>query len=76
MLHFIDIPREGLGDISKGKSGALDGLELYVDMLEDQLPGDRREKPGPSPPSKPLGQILVDDGLVAMGSLPDLMATS
>ncbi len=73
LLQFIDILREGLVDISKGKSGSLDGLDLFVEMLEDQLPGDRREKPGPTTTSKPLGQILVDDGLVSEDELQEAL---
>ncbi len=65
LLKFIGMAKEVIVDISQGKSGSIDGLGIYLDMLSDFLPANMRLgiDNKPSEPER-LGDILVAQGAV------------
>ncbi len=66
LLTFVDMAKDSIEDISQGGSGAVDGLEIYLDMLTDFLPKSMRDFPEQKieEPER-LGDILVAEGAVA-----------
>ncbi len=62
-LNLIDIYRETLADIGEGGPGKIEGLSIYLDMINDQLPPQDRvaqDVAGQEPDR--LGDILVEQG--------------
>ena len=64
LLNLIDTLKGALTDIAGGGKGRIDGLDLYLELLDDLLPADRQGNV--SPPAVPrLGEILQEEGLVS-----------
>ncbi len=74
LLNLCDILKEALAGISQGGPGTIDGLELYLELLEDLIPSDwGNSPPAPRPPQ--LGEILVSQGDVDEETLNEALAT-
>ncbi len=75
LLKLIDIAKDAIGEIGQGESGEIDGLEIYLDMLSEYLPADRRELADrvEKEPER-LGDILVAQGVVAEVDIDNAIA--
>ncbi len=65
LLELIDTHKEALADIAKGGKGAVEGLPLYLELLQSLLPKEIRPAGAAKPPSSRLGEILVEQGLAS-----------
>jgi len=62
LLELLDVFKESLEDIIKGNSGKIEGLELYVEVINNHLPKSMLAKVEES--STRIGDILVKQGAV------------
>lgn len=67
LLELIDVIKETMTAIGDGKSGEVQGLDLYLEILNHHIPQEQREA-SPPPPTK-LGEILVQQGAVSQDAL-------
>ncbi|MFH7319958.1 chemotaxis protein CheA [Desulfurivibrio sp. D14AmB] len=74
LLNLIDILKGALADIAAGGKGRIDGLDLYLELLEDLLPAHR--KGNGTPPAAPrLGEILQEQGVVSAETINQALKT-
>ena len=72
LLNLIDILKNSLADIAVGGKGKIDGLELYLELLDDLIPpgwgngDDQGKKPK-------LGEVLLRDGLASEETLAEAL---
>ncbi len=73
LLNLCDVLKNALADISEGGKGRIDGLDLYLELLDDLIPtgwgnGAARAK------SPRLGEILVAQGSISEDNLDEALA--
>jgi two-component system chemotaxis sensor kinase CheA len=64
LLTFVDMVKDAINNVGRGESDTIDGLDIYLDMLTDFLPIERRNF-AETKKSEPelLGDILVAQGV-------------
>ncbi len=67
LLNLYDILKNGVIDISEKGSGKIDGLDLYLELLDDFIPPNWGGAVKPPPPR--VGEILVDKGVITEETL-------
>ena len=73
-LKLIDVYREALADIGAGGSGAIDGLSIYLDLINDQLPPEKQLVSEDGQGAGRLGDILVEQGVVEREAVESCLA--
>jgi two-component system chemotaxis sensor kinase CheA len=69
-LKLVDVYRESLADIVGGGPGKIDGLAIYLDMINDLLPSaDRVSRETVKEESDRLGDILVELGAASRAAV-------
>ncbi len=69
-LGLVDVFREALGDIGAGGPGKIEGLPIYLDMVNDHLPPeDRLRQDRKNEEADRLGDILVEQGLATKAAV-------
>ncbi len=58
LLSLIDVLREALNGINAGSSGAIQSLEVYVQLVEEMLPGTTPQ-PAPATPAAPTAPATI-----------------
>ena len=67
LLKLVDILRETVDELASGSDGAISGLAIYLDMINNQLPKEASvpalhpPQQAPEPPER-LGEILIEQG--------------
>ncbi|MBU0484935.1 MAG: chemotaxis protein CheA [Proteobacteria bacterium] len=70
LLSLLDVLKQALGDISQNGKGKIEGVELYIDLLQDLLPegwGSSKKTTTEKPPR--VGEILIDQGVISEETL-------
>lgn len=73
LLNLIDILRGALTDIADGGQGRIDGLDLYLELLDDLIPAGWTNGHSFAKPSPRLGEILLEQGLVSAETLNEAL---
>jgi two-component system chemotaxis sensor kinase CheA len=73
-LKLIDVYRETLADISTGGAGRIDGLAIYLDLINDLLPPEKRLLADGAQGAERLGDILVEQGAVSRETVEGCLA--
>ena len=73
LLNLIDVLKGALADIAAGGKGKIDGLELYLELLDDLIPADWGN--ANNQPHKPkLGEVLQLEGLASEEAVNEALA--
>lgn len=72
LLDLIDVIKEALAAISQGGNGEVQGLDLYIEILNHHIP-DKLQTPTSSPSTR-LGDILVQQGALSQEDLDQALA--
>jgi len=73
LLDLIDVKKETLAVIAEGGDGEVQGLELYIEILNHHIP-ENQQTPTTAPPSR-LGDILVQQGALSQDDLDQALAS-
>lgn len=71
LLELIDVIKETLAVISQGGDGDVQGLDLYIEIMNHHIPEEQRT-PSSAPPSR-LGDILVQQGALSQEELDQVL---
>lgn len=71
LLNLCDVLKNSLADISQKGEGRIDGLDLYLELLEDFIPGGAGSESSAQAPR--VGEILVDSGVITPETLFDAL---
>jgi two-component system chemotaxis sensor kinase CheA len=71
LLNLCDVLKSSLADISQKGAGRIDGLDLYLDLLADFIPGGLGSESSAQAPR--VGEILVDSGVITPETLFDAL---
>ncbi|MFZ5774757.1 MAG: chemotaxis protein CheA [Thermodesulfobacteriota bacterium] len=73
LLNLLDVLRQAVADLSRQGSGGIDGLDLYLDLLQEFIPPDWDGST--TRPAKPrIGEILVEQGVIDPSTLENALA--
>lgn len=67
LLNLCDVLKNALADISQKGDGKIDGLDLYLELLADFIPGGVAGNASSQAPR--VGEILVDSGVITLETL-------
>ena len=73
LLELLDIFSSSLADIAKGGNGTIEGIDLYVEIINNFLPNPLKIKT--DAPSTKLGDILVEQGVVEKEAIDNALET-
>lgn len=71
LLQLIDVFKESLSDIAKGNGGQIEGLDLYIEIINSHLPKDMQV--GIEKASTRIGDILVKQGALSEGDVENAL---
>lgn len=76
LLQLKDLLRDTVAAISEGEKGEIEGLDLFIQLLDEQIPeGSEANAVLPSKSeSRPLGKLLVEEGAVSEADLEAALA--
>ncbi|MFA6900933.1 MAG: chemotaxis protein CheA [Desulfurivibrionaceae bacterium] len=67
LLNLCDVLKNSLAEISQKGEGRIDGLDLYLELLADFIPGGLDSDSAAQTPR--VGEILVDNGVITPETL-------
>lgn len=70
-LNLCDVLKNALADISQKGEGRIDGLDLYLELLNDFIPAGLGSESSVTAPR--VGEILVNDGVITPETLFDAL---
>ena len=73
LLELIDVFKESLDDIAKGNNGNIEGLDLYLEILNNNMPEELQDESEGT--STRLGDILVQQGAVQEEDIANAVET-
>ncbi|HIJ89993.1 MAG: chemotaxis protein CheA [Desulfobulbaceae bacterium] len=71
LLNLCDVLKNSLGEISQKSEGRIDGLDLYLELLDDFIPAELKSESSVQPPR--VGEILVESGVITPETLFDAL---
>lgn len=71
LLNLCDVLKNSLADISQKGEGKIDGLDLYLELLADFIPGGVANDASAQAPR--VGEILVASGVITQETLFDAL---
>ncbi|ADH85367.1 chemotaxis protein CheA [Desulfurivibrio alkaliphilus] len=74
LLNLCDVLKEALTDLAAGGQGKIDGLDLYLDLLNDLIPTGWGDNPVRSRAPK-LGEILLAQGRITEDTLDEALSS-
>ena len=72
LLNLCDVLKEALADLAGGGTARIDGLELYLDLLNDLIPDGWENNPVRAKAPR-LGEILVARGSITEDALDEAL---
>lgn len=73
LLKLQSITRETIDSLGMGKQGTVQGVHLYLELLDDLLPDGYKSTP--NKPTQRIGDILIQDGIVTEEDVQQALST-